>query len=240
MKNILILIFALLSIQAFAQFNRDNYPADTLSVINRGDTALYVQIGYKSKGVFETFPELDKDGIDSNTVARFAFRFIQENEAAIANAHRTVLKQRKLTKGYPQANTIINNYSGKNAIDYAWGEYQSRFAGYWKADSANVERFLLVSAEIDTIRNLAARYVIRINAQGNQVGQVLGKFAGVTFDSFQTSIYPTAGIGVNRPRWVALDQGGRTFFSLDSAWRWVWLGRTLEEAQQFIQSLNGG
>lgn len=239
MKNILFLLicFLLATQCAHAQnFTRDGYPADSLGV--SGDTAFYIAVGYKQLGTYETFPALNEEGVDSNTVARFAFRFIQDNESQIAAANRAVLKQRDLTKGYPQANQIINRFSGQNYIKTAWGEFQSRFAGYWRADSASVERYYVVFPE-DTL-NFKARDVYRINAQGNPTGAKLGTFIGVTNESFQTSIYPHLQTGVSGARWVSLNQGGRQFLSLNSGWRWVWLGRTFGEAQVFIQSLQGG
>lgn len=230
------LIFGALQCAHAQNFTRDGYPADSLGV--SGDTAFYIAVGYKLLGTYETYPALNEDGVDSATVARFAFRFIQENESKIAEANRAVLKQRDLTKGYPQANNIIKRFSGRGYVDAAWGEFQSRFAGYWRADSANVERFYVVFAE-DTL-SFKARDVYRINARGNPTGAKQGTFIGVTNDSFQTSVYPHLQMGVSGARWVALNTGGRRFLSLDSGWRWVWLGRTFGEAQVFIQSLQGG
>lgn len=134
MKNILFLLicFLLATQCAHAQnFTRDGYPADSLGV--SGDTAFYIAVGYKLLGTYETYPALNEDGVDSATVARFAFRFIQENESKIAEANRAVLKQRELTKGYPQANNIINRFSGQGYLETAWGEFQSRFAGNLRA-----------------------------------------------------------------------------------------------------------
>lgn len=235
MKNILFLLicFLLATQCAHAQnFTRDGYPADSLGV--SGDTAFYIAVGYKLLGTYETYPALNEDGVDSATVARFAFRFIQENESKIAEANRAVLKQRDLTKGYPQANNIIKRFSGRGYVDAAWGEFQSRFAGYWRADSANVERFYLVFAE-DTL-SFKAQGVYRINAGGNPTGAKLGVFVGATSDSFQTSIYSHLQIGPAGARWVALNSGGRVFLSLDSDWRWTWMGRTRKEALLFIQN----
>lgn len=235
MKKILfisVIIFSALQCAHAQNFTRDGYPADSLGV--SGDTAFYIAVGYKLLGTYETYPALNEDGVDSATVARFAFRFIQENESLIAEANRAVLKQRDLTKGYPQANNIIKRFSGRGYVDAAWGEFQSRFAGYWRADSANVERFYVVFAE-DTLR-FQARDVYRINAGGNPTGAKLGVFVGATSDSFQTSIYSHLQIGPAGARWVALNSGGRVFLSMDSDWRWTWMGRTRKEALLFIQN----
>ena len=228
------LLFLLCAVAHAQNFTRDGYPADSLGV--SGDTAFYIAVGYKQLGTYETFPALNETGVDSNTVARFAFRYMQDNEGGIAAAIRAVLKQKDFVKGYPQANNIIVRFSGQNYIETAWGEFQSRFAGYWRADSANVERYYVVFPE-DTL-SFKARDVYRINASGLPTGAKLGSLIATHNDAFQTTVYSHLTVGPVGARWVSLNPGGRQFLSLDSGWRWVWLGRTYQEATNFIQSQN--
>lgn len=238
MKKIIILILFFAAIASISRGQNRQSPPDSLGFIQETDSTFRVIEGFSDVGYPQPVPPLNESAFDSAGVANYAFNVIARNEDELRAALQLVLAKERLTVTYPLANSLLQRFSGEGYIRRAWGELQSQFAGYWQADSASVTIYLRVFAQNETVNgtNYNARDVVRVNAQGNPVGAVRGTFWGIRPGLFQTDSFSGATTGADGTRWVNVTD--RRYRSTENRWVLTWLGRTFEEALEFLQLQN--
>lgn len=238
MKKIIILILFFVAIASISRGQNRQSPPDSLGFIQETDSTFRVIEGFSDVGYPQPVPPLNKSAFDSAGVANYAYRVIAQNEDELRAALQLVLAKEQLTKTYSQADYLMVRFGGKGYIERAWGELQSQFGGYWQADSASVTIYLRVFVGNETINDVEykSRDVVRVNARGNPIGVVRGKFWGIRPGLFQTNSFSGATTGARGTRWVKMGQ--RRYLSNENEWRMTWLGRTFEEALSFLSLQN--
>lgn len=240
MKKIIILItfFACLATIAQGQILENGNPPDTVRILQETDTSFRVELVFVSEGITKILPppRPDNPAYDTSGVINISRRSILENEAIYKQGARQIYRQRTISRIYNDVNGIINDFAGEGFIDLYWREAQSRYAGFWKADSLGTVKYFRVLAE--PIGGFESRAMVQINIQGDPVpGGLQGLIGVVNTDMFMTTIYGGT-INADAVRWVSKREGGRVFFSLDNDTEFTWLGRTIEEATEFLQLQN--
>lgn len=238
MKKIIILILLFAAIASISRGQNRQSPPDSLGFIQESDTTFRVIEGNSEVGYPQLQPPLFEAAFDSSGLANYVFNIIARNEDELRAALQLVLAKERLTVTYPLANSLLQRFSGEGYIPRAWGELQSQFAGFWQADSSNVTIYLRVFAQNETVNgtNYKARDVVRVNASGNPIGAVRGTFWGIRPGSFQTNSFFGATTGADGTRWVNVTS--RRYCSTENSWVLTWLGRTFDEALEFLQLQN--
>lgn len=225
-KLLSLIIFSLVVLSIHAQENR--IPR-AMSLESIGDSL------YKIVTVFK-FPNgserTDKSEIlDTATIVNFAFNTVYSSENQFyKEPARKFLEHKNITQNYNDVNAILVHLTGKNYLVNAWELLKDQYIGYYQMDSTGLApRFLAV----DSLRN-----IIEIRANGTpKPGGISGKINPLATGIFITTLFGEQ-ISEQATRWFTITEGNRLYLSLADNRTFMFLGRTLEEARNFIQQLS--